>query len=196
MEKSGDGFGLEPIFLGEDVASECDEWGAPVGVFEGEVERLFRALGDARWEVACSELTPDGFVVFAGEFCGVGKGEGEVDDAVVEEGGAVLKGVGHGVFVLTNKGPVGEPVSVLSGEKLIQCEWRIGGGRMNDWVFLLRREQVGVEETLDFVRFEKSVESSGLSEKGTRRELAEVVCSFATAFGAEGGGEIGEAIEK
>jgi len=81
---------------------------------------LFGAVGDFLGEVAFGELTPDGFVLFTVDLLIVGEGEGEVDEAVIEEGGTVFEGVCHGVFVLTDERPVGKPVGILAREKAIQ----------------------------------------------------------------------------
>lgn len=62
------------------------------------------------------ELAPDGFVGASANFGRTREREGKVDETVIEEGGAVFERVGHGVFVLPDEGPVGEPVLVLLGE--------------------------------------------------------------------------------
>ena len=131
-------------------------------------------MGDLLWEMAGSKLTPEDFVGAAFEFLRGGKGKGEVDEAVVEEGGAVFDGVGHRVLVLANERPVGEPVLVLEGEEaeegvvLLRQSYggQVSGGGVDDRMLFLGVGEVGVEESFDFVGLEKSMETGGLVKEG------------------------------
>lgn len=120
------------VLRGEEVVRESEESFAPSGRFEGEVEWLFGAMGDGFGEVSGSKGAPDHLVLTAGKLLGVGKGEGEVDEAVVEKGGAVFQAVGHRVAILADERPIGEPGGVLGGEEVgegfnLELIWRFLG---------------------------------------------------------------------
>ena len=125
LEEGADFFGVEETVAGEAVGSEevaghGEKGLAPAGGFEGKVEGLLGAVGNFLGEVAGGEGAPDDFIVTAGDFLGVGEGEGEVDEAMVEKGGAIFEAVGHGVPVLADEGPIGEPGRILGGEEVAE----------------------------------------------------------------------------
>lgn len=69
-------------------------------------------------------------------------------------------------------------------------------GSVSDGGLDLLGKKVGVEEGGDLVGLEEGVEPCGLMEEGEAGEFAQILCGLATAFGAEGGGEVGEAIQQ
>ncbi len=110
---------LDGVFV-EGVGDEVLELGLVEEVFDGEIEGDLLAAGDVRGEDFVGEFALDVFVGLAVDLEMRGHLEREVDEAVIEEGKAILKAVRHGVLVLTDQGPVLEPLVVLELEQAVE----------------------------------------------------------------------------
>ena len=125
LEERLDGFRSKPTALcqfgrSEDFARKSQEWFAPLWCFEWKVEWLFGAIGDGGRKMLGRELAPDHFVLLCIQFCFPRKSKREVDEAVIEEGGSVFYRVCHGVFILPDERPIGEPMLILKGKEAVE----------------------------------------------------------------------------
>ena len=146
-EESADGGWVEvaagfDLGIAERVGDEVFEFRVFEEEFEREEERDFGAMawgvGGHACEGLVGETAFDPFVGAAAEFEVRRHAEGEFDEPVVEEGQPVLEAVGHGVFVLTDEGPVLEPFIELKPEEAVEhgCLFERARGTGRDRAFV------------------------------------------------------------